>query len=32
MRVVAHDVGVVSTDPAVREAVGAWDWNVDWRS
>ena len=32
MRVVAHDVMVVCTDPAVRKAVGAWDWNVDWRS
>ena len=31
MRVVSESVGVLSSDPAVREAVGAWNWNVDWR-
>ena len=31
MRVITHEVGVVCSDPAVREALGCWDWNVDWR-
>ena len=31
MRVISEQVGVISSDPAVRKAVGAWDWNVDWR-
>ena len=31
MRIVSESVGVLSSDPAVRKAVGAWDWNVDWR-
>lgn len=31
MRVISEQVGNISSDPAVRKAVGAWDWNVDWR-